>query len=358
MSELGRLKKIHCGAMIGRPPFWRCLLAGVAILASLGIFSCSNEREKNADGSDLVLFGNVDIREVQLAFQDGGRVFRLLVDEGAMVTAGQVLAELDPVRFQLEVERLSAEVSAQGEVLSRLRNGSRPQEIEKAKAGLDAAKASLTEAQLALDRVQILRVTNRISQQELDSAKAKVGTLVAAVHSAEDELSLVVEGPRQEDIKAAEASLQALTASRDLAARRLSDCRLLAPADGVIRSRILEPGSMASAGAPVLTLALTNPLWVRAYVNEPDLGRVRPGMAVQILTDSFPDKVYKGWVGFIASTAEFTPKTVETTELRTKLVYRARVFACDPGHELRLGMPVTVNVETDGQPSPAPSCDH
>jgi len=357
MDQSGQsLNKGNCGTPVRMVPFWRCLLMGVTILAGLGILSCSNDNENNADGSGLVLYGNVDIREVQLAFQDSGRISRLHVDEGAMVKAGQMMAELDPVRFQLEVDRLSAEVGALGEALVRLKNGSRPQEIEKAKAGLDAAKASLTEAQLALDRVQILRVTNRISQQEVDSAKARVETLVAAAHSAKDELSLVVEGPRQEDIKAAEASLQALTAARDLAAQRLKDCRLLAPADGIIRSRILEPGAMASAGTPVLTLALTNPLWVRAYVNEPDLGQVRQGMPVQIRTDSFPDKVYKGWVGFIASTAEFTPKTVETTELRTKLVYRARVFACDPDHELRLGMPVTVIVETSGQPLQTPSC--
>jgi HlyD family secretion protein len=204
----------------------------------------------------------------------------------------------------------------------------------------------LKEARLNFDRKQVLLVTNRISRQEVDSAKARVETLEAAVQSAEDTLSLIAEGPRQEDIRAAEARLQAMTAARNLATRRLTDCRLLAPSAGVIRSRILEPGAMAAAGAPVFTLALTDPLWVRAYVNEPDLGRVREGMVVDIHTDSYPDKTYKGWIGFIASTAEFTPKTVETTELRTKLVYRARVFACDPDRELRLGMPVTVSVDT------------
>ena len=114
---------------------------------------------------------------------------------------------------------------------------------------------------------------------------------------------------------------------------------------------------MASTGAPVLTLALTNPLWVRAYISEPDLGRVREGMPAELHTDSLPGKTYKGWVGFISSTAEFTPKTVETTELRTKLVYRARIFACDPQQELRLGMPVTVTVNTQQNQSPNASCD-
>ncbi|MDD2467596.1 MAG: efflux RND transporter periplasmic adaptor subunit [Desulfobulbus sp.] len=318
--------------------------------------SCSEQNDNRSAGSGLVLYGNVDIREVQLAFQDSGRLARLYVDEGAAVKPGQVMAELDPVRFQLEVDRLTAEVKAQAEVLARLQNGSRPQEVEKAKAGLDSAKASLKEAQLNLDRKQLLLVSNRISQQDIDTAKARVDTLEATVRAAEGELSLVAEGPRQEDILGAQASLQALTAARELAAQRLADSRLLAPAEGVIRNRILESGAMASAGAPVFTLALTSPLWVRAFVNEPDLGRVREGMNVAIHSDSFPATTYQGWVGFISSTAEFTPKTVETSELRTKLVYRARVFACDPNHELRLGMPVTVTVDATQTQSSTHSC--
>ncbi|MGD9949259.1 MAG: efflux RND transporter periplasmic adaptor subunit [Desulfobulbus sp.] len=337
-------------------PIFRCLFVGAAALFNCGLLSCSDQNDNQSDGSALFLYGNVDIREVQLAFQDSGRISRLYVDEGATIKTGQVVAELDPVRFQLEVDRLTAEVNAQAEVLTRLKNGSRTQEIEKAKAGLDSARARLREAQLNQDRVQILRVTNRISQQEVDSAKAKVDTLEAAVRVAQNELSLVVEGPRQEDIQAAQANFQALTSARDLSAQRLHDSRLFAPAEGVIRSRILETGAMASVGSPVFTLALTNPLWVRAYVNEPDLGRIREGMTVEIHTDSFSDKAYNGWIGFISSTAEFTPKTVETTELRTKLVYRARVFACDPNHELRLGMPVTVTVDEKQNQSVAPSC--
>ena len=159
-------------------------------------------------------------------------------------------------------------------------------------------------------------------------------------------MSLAVEGPRKEDIAAAEATLTALQAAQELAGKRLIDTKLLAPSDGSIRNRILEPGAMVSAGTPVLTLALTNPLWVRAYISEPDLGKIQEGMRAELHTDTHHGKVYKGWVGFISSTAEFTPKTVESTELRTKLVYRARIFACDPQKELRLGMPVTVTINT------------
>jgi HlyD family secretion protein len=313
----------------------------IAVLAG-----CSDREEKSGAASVLTLFGTIDIREVQLAFQDIGRIQRLDVDEGAKVRQGQVVAELDPTRYQLEARRLAGEVAAQSQVVDRLQQGSRSQDLEKVKAGVAAAKANLKEAELFLARKQSLLLSNRISQQEIDSARTRVQTLTAALKIAEEEASLAIEGPRKEDVAAAVATLTALQAAKELAEKRLDDTRLLAPADGFIRNRILEPGAMAAAGTPVLTLALINPLWARAYISEPDLGKVQEGMRAELRTDTYPGKVYKGWVGFISSTAEFTPKTVETTELRTKLVYRARIFACDPQQELRLGMPVTVTIHT------------
>lgn len=328
------------------------------IMAALVLSACSDDRRSGDRSAPLTLYGNVDIREVQLAFQDAGRIRALPVDEGARVAAGQVVAELDPTRYQLELQRLNGEVAAQTQVLARLRQGSRPQEVARARAAAASARASLADAATQLARKQQLRTVNRISVQEVDTARTRVETLQANLKAAEEEVSLVVEGPRQEDIAAAEASLAALAAARDLAAQRLEDTRLLAPAAGVIRTRILEPGAMAAPGAPVFTLALTDPLWVRAYISEPDLGLVHEGMRAEVRTDTLPDKTYQGWVGFISSTAEFTPKTVETTELRTKLVYRARIFVCDPQEELRLGMPVTVTLQPGPQPesAPAPSC--
>ena len=325
------------------------------IIAALVLSACSDDRRSGDRSAPLTLYGNVDIREVQLAFQDAGRIRALPVDEGARVAAGQVVAELDPTRYQLELQRLNGEVAAQTQVLARLRQGSRPQEVARARAAAASARASLADAATQLARKQQLRTVNRISVQEVDTARTRVETLQANLKAAEEEVSLVVEGPRQEDIAAAEASLAALAAARDLAAQRLEDTRLLAPAAGVIRTRILEPGAMAAPGAPVFTLALTDPLWVRAYISEPDLGLVHEGMRAEVRTDTLPDKTYQGWVGFISSTAEFTPKTVETTELRTKLVYRARIFVCDPQQELRLGMPVTVTLQPGAPPESVPA---
>ncbi len=339
--------------------FFRNHLLMPPLLAILILITgCSGQDEKKNAVGALTLYGNVDIREVQLAFQDAGRIAYLAVDEGAKVSKGQVVAELDPVRFQMEAGRLSGEVAAQARLVERLKSGSRPQEVEKARAAVASARANLKDAELSLARKQSLQLTNRISAQEVDSARARVQTWQATLKTAEEELSLAIEGPRKEDIATAEANLTALQAVKELAEQRVIDTRLLAPADGFIRNRILEPGAMASAGTPVLTLALTNPLWVRAYISEPDLGRVREGMQAELRTDSLPGKTYKGWVGFISSTAEFTPKTVETTELRTKLVYRARIFACDPQHELRLGMPVTATIDTTkGTSGDSARCD-
>ncbi|MHB1099007.1 MAG: efflux RND transporter periplasmic adaptor subunit, partial [Burkholderiales bacterium] len=140
------------------------------------------------------------------------------------------------------------------------------------------------------------------------------------------------------------AVLKADQAGLSLATIDLGDASLYAPSDGIIRDRILEPGDMASPQKPVYTLALTNPVWVRTYVPESDLGRLKLGMAAQVETDSHPGRKYQGWVGYISPSAEFTPKSVETAELRTSLSYQVRIFVCNPLNELRLGMPATVTI--------------
>jgi len=154
--------------------------------------------------------------------------------------------------------------------------------------------------------------------------------------------------------------LKADEAQLALALEVLKDTELYAPADGIIRNRILEPGDMASPLTPVFTLALNNPVWVRAYAPETALGKLAPGIAADVSTDSYPGKTYPGWIGFISPTAEFTPKNVETPELRTRLVYQVRIYVCNPQDELRLGMPATVSIPLD-QPKPrsghaAPDC--
>ncbi|MHB1706410.1 MAG: efflux RND transporter periplasmic adaptor subunit [Acidithiobacillus sp.] len=296
----------------------------------------------------VTIYGNIDIRQVQAAFDDNGRIRNLRVQEGDRVHKGQLLAELDPVRFQDAVAKGQGQVAAQEQVLARLLAGSRPEEIAAARAEAAAAQATLSNAEITWQRQQALAEQQYIPKQSLDNAAAALKTARANLDRARQTLILAIKGPRKEDIAAARHTLEADRAALSLAQRELVDSKLYAPQDGVVQDRILEPGDMANPQTPVFTLALDNPVWVRAYLPEKSLGQVRLGMKAWIESDSFPGQRFPGWVGFISPTAEFTPKTVETTELRTELVYRVRVYACNPEHRLRLGMPVTVEIPLSG----------
>ena len=331
------------------------LLRIVVVLVVLGAASFLGYRylqQREAPDNVLHLFGNVDIRQIQLAFHDTGRIQRILVQEGQRVQAGELVAELDPVRYEAAVEQARAQVAAQQEVLGRLLAGSRPEEIQEARARVKAAEAALREAEPTHRRTKILAQSQYVSQQQLENAEAALNTARANLDREQQALTLAIKGPRQEDIDAARAQLKAYEAALDKAKDELKDTRLYAPEQAVVQDRILEPGDMASPQTPIFTLALDNPIWIRAYVSEPDLGKIAQGMRAEVRTDSFPNKTYRAWIGFISPTAEFTPKQVETTELRSKLVYRLRVYVCNPQNELRLGMPADVLIPLN-QPKPA-----
>ncbi len=304
----------------------------------------------------LLLYGNVDIRQVQLAFNGNERIAAMLVAEGDRVKAGQLLARLDTQRLEPKAASREAQVRAQREVVARLEAGNRPEEVRKAKADLEAAGADLENAESTYKRVIQLTTQGVDTVQRRDDARAALDVAKAREAAAKEAYDLMVLGPRKEDIAAAKATLQVYEADLALARRELADAQLYAPTNGVIRNRILEPGDMASPQKPVFTLALDDPVWVRAYVPETDLGKVRPGMKAEITTDSFQDKKYAAWIGFVSPTAEFTPKTVETAEVRTKLVYEVRAFVRNPEGELRLGMPAVVTVPLNQpQASAAPN---
>jgi HlyD family secretion protein len=295
----------------------------------------------------------VDIRQVDLAFNAAERITAMFVTEGDRVQTGQLLATLASERLAAKVAQAEAEVAAQRAVVARMEAGSRPEEINQARAELEFAEAQERDAERTLHRQQELARKKLASPQEVDDALAATESAAARVKAADAALVLALAGPRQEDITAAKATLRANEAQLALAQRELMDASLYAPSGGVIRNRILEPGDMASPQKPVYTLALVDPLWVRAYVDEPDLGKIRPGMTARITTDSFPGKIYPAWIGYISPTAEFTPKSVQTSEIRTSLVYQVRVFVCNPQDELRLGMPATVLIDLS-QPAPPP----
>lgn len=322
----------------------KILLLLVIVVLVLGAAAYWLRREQHPTPVALTLYGNIDIRTVDMAFNDAGRIQHIRFEEGSAVRKGQVLAQLDPLRFHDAVNQATGVLAVARQQLAKLEAGSRPQEIAKARAAVASAAATLHNAQITYDRQRALAAAHLLPQQSADNAQQALKNARAGLDSAQQALSLAVQGPRQEDIAAARAQVKADAAALALAQRQLHDTTLIAPAGGVIQTRILEVGDMASPAAPVLTLALNNPVWARAYVPETELGRIAPGMRADILSDSFPGQHFKGWIGFISPTAEFTPKSVQTTDLRTELVYRVRVYACNPQGRLRLGMPVTVQV--------------
>jgi HlyD family secretion protein len=285
------------------------VVVAVLVLAALGYWVFG----RDPDSTQIVLQGNVDLRQVELPFSDSERIAEVLVEEGSAVKSGQVLARLDTGRLLPRVAQAEARVAAQREALRKLRNGARPEEVAQARASLAAAQAEAANASSQLQRLKSISDESKgraISPQDLEAAVAAARMSEAQAESSRKALELTVAGPRQEDIDQAKAQLDAAEADFAL---------------------------------------LTTPKWVRAYLSEVELSRVALGAPAQVTMDSAPDAPLHGKVGFISSTAEFTPKTVQTEELRTSLVYEIRVFVDDPQDRLRLGMPATVTI------TPAPS---
>jgi membrane fusion protein PltH len=303
-----------------------------------------------ADGhhssGEVVLYGNVDLRQADVPFNASERVTEVLVQEGDHVKSGQVMARLDPTRMQPQVAKAEADVAAEQQVVNRLHAGSRPEEIAQARANVLSAEADSANAHRQYDRLVDLSHSTSgraVSQQDLDSARAALDVAQAKLAVNRKALDLQVAGPRKEEIAQAEAQLRSDEAQLALLRRQLQDMELHAPLDGVIRSRLVEPGEIASPQKAAFTMAIINPKWIRAYVSERDLHSVREGLPASVATDGFPQP-FSGWVGFISPIAEFTPKTVQTEELRSSLVYEIRVFVRDPDDRLRLGMPATVHL--------------
>jgi len=320
------------------------LIVMVIVVAAGGAGAYYRYWRMPAPSDHLTLYGNIDIREVNLAFNVDGRIKRMLAEEGDGVNEGQLLAVLDDSRYQDATAAARAAVASQKAIVARLATGSRPEEIAQARANVEAAEGSWRAARATLERQRKLALDRYTSQQALDEAQAAMREAQGRLDALKQELALAVAGPRAEDIAEAEAHLSAAEADLSLALNKLDDTRLLAASAGTVLTRIQEPGAVILGNTPVYTLALTDPVWVRTYVSEPDLGHVVPGMRAEIITDSAPDMIYEGWVGFISPTAEFTPKAVQTTEIRTSLVYRVRVFVQNADHGLRQGMPVTVRL--------------
>lgn len=324
------------------------ILLAVVIIASGAFYFYTSSKKVDAG---IILYGNVDLRQVTLAFNGSDRIRDLYVEEGDQVKPGQVLGILDVRELQLSIDKIKAQIEAQESALLKLQNGSRPEELAQLQARLAAADANAEYARLQAERTNSAFATSAgrsVSVQDRDAASAEYRTAGANAEEAREAYKLAVEGPRAEDIAEAAAQLKALRADLALKEFSLSQAQLIAPVAGVIRSRLAEPGDMATPQKPVLLLAVEQTKWVRAYLAEPQLGKVKPGMAAEVVIDSFPNSPLKGQVGFISSVAEFTPKTVQTEDLRTSLLYEVRIQVKDTDNILRMGMPATVRIGAAG----------
>ncbi|MGZ0655914.1 efflux RND transporter periplasmic adaptor subunit [Coraliomargarita sp. W4R72] len=290
------------------------------------------------------IYGSVEIRTARLAFNESEIVDQVLVDEGDTVKTGQVLAKLKSQRLEAQRTAALAQRDAQAAVLQRLQNGARAQEVAAAEAQVVAGEVRLENAKKDYVRMKETVASGGISKQAFDSSEATMNEAEADLHVLQQNLSLVQAGPRDEEIAQAQATLAALNAEVDLLSIRLADTTLHAPANGTVESRLIEAGEMTGPSSTAFVVALNDRKWVRAYLPEPQLSRLKPGDTVYVSCDAWPDERFEGQVGFISSVAEFTPKIVQTEELRTKLVYEVRIWLDDAKDQLRLGVPVTVDI--------------
>lgn len=319
-------------------------------LAALILAGC----QPAAPDGPLVLSGNLELVDAQLSFKYPGRVVERLVDEGRRVKAGQLVARLDDSEQVHEVALRRAELAAAQALLAELEAGSRPQEIAAAEAVLRSAQAERERAELEFNRQRELLQRNAIPARDFEAARAQLRVAEARVAEARERSRLVQAGPRPETIRQARARTEQASAALALAQTRLDQTRLVSTLDGVVLSHHAEAGEFVAAGTPVVTVADTVHMWVRAYLNEPDLGRLRLGQKVTVRTDAAVNRTHEGTVAFISSEAEFTPKTVQTTKERVRLVYRVKIDVLNPRDELKTGMPADVIVPVEAE-SAAPT---
>ena len=376
--------------------------AGAGVYAYRGM-------NRQTDGR-IVVSGNIDLTEVNIAFKTAGRLVERNVDEGDPVKAGQVVARLDrdqliaqreresaamasaesqlaeavtslewqKANLAADIEQKKADLASNEARLAELKNGSRPQEKQDSKAVVTAAQAELQLARRDWDRAQTLYKNDDISTAQYDQFRNRWESATATLNSLQQRESLVLAGPREEVIRAQEQQVERARAAlkiaqanvlemkrreQEVTTRRtqiaaskanlalidsqLADTIAISPVDGVVLVKAADVGEVLAPGTTVVTVGDIDHPWLRGYVNETDLGKVKLGSKAKVTTDSYPGKTYQGRVTFIASEAEFTPKQIQTEQERVKLVYRIKIELENPRHELKLNMPADAQIVLD-----------
>jgi HlyD family secretion protein len=379
----------------------------IPVLVFAGAYVLISKRSGKNPANSIAVSGNIELTEVNIAFKTAGKLIERTVDEGDVVKKGQVIARLDQDQLLAQRDRETAALNsalsqfAQAETslawqkenwsadleqrkadmgsyqarLEELKNGSRPQEKQEAKAAVESAQAEYERAKRDWDRAQTLHKNDDISTAQYDQYRSRWEGAEAALKQVKERQALVLAGPRDEQIQAASSQVQRARASvrmadsnsleikrreQELVFRRseiarakanlalieaqIADTVAVSPVDGVVLVKAADVGEILAAGTTVVTIGDIDHPWLRAYINETDLGRVKLGTKAKIATDSYPGKVYEGRVSFIASEAEFTPKQIQTKEERVKLVYRIKIDLDNPRRELKSNMPADAEI--------------
>lgn len=324
----------------------RSTWTGICSLAlTLMLGGCNLPWVGEKDNAHILLSGTIEARETELSFQVRGRIADLGVDEGDDVTADTLVARLDPRDYQLAVDQAQGQLDAAHATLAELEAGTRKQDLEVAKATLARAKAQRDYSQSEVARTTRLAKQHLASQEQLDQARLALDVAEASVEEARQQLDLLQEGPRKEDIDHARAQYASAAAALKIAQQNLAYTRLQSKVTGVVSVRMAEAGEVVAAGQPVFKVEEMSRPWVRTYLPETQLVRVKLGQPAQVRVDGLPDKVFQGKLAYISPQAEFTPKTVQTQQLRVDLVYRVKVQVDNSQGLLKLGMPADVTFQ-------------
>jgi HlyD family secretion protein len=388
----------------------RILILIVVVLAAGGVYFFYSKHTGRKSENGILVSGNIELTEVNIAFKTAGRLIERTVDEGDAVKKGQLIARLDSdqllaqrqreeaalqsatallaqaqtsLAWQKEnlaadLEQREADLNSYKARLQELKNGSRPQEIQESKAAVDSAQAEYDRARKDWERGQTLYKNDDISTAQYDQYRSRWEGAEAALKQSRERQALVLAGPRDEQIEAASAQVQRANAALKMAksnsleikrreqeipvrqaeiARakanlalidtQLADTVAVSPVDGVVLVKSADVGEVLAAGTTIVTVGDIDHPWLRAYINETDLGKVKLGKKAKVTTDSYHGKTYSGRVSFISSEAEFTPKQIQTQEERVKLVYRIKIDLDNPQHELKSNMPADAEIQLE-----------
>jgi HlyD family secretion protein len=324
------------------------IMLGALVLMAAGYLYVRTAANQASDSS-LRISGNIEAHESVVSFKVQGRIMELPVQEGQYVKQGDLLARLDDDDYRQQVSVDEATVGMRKAELELSVAGSRVQEIQVAKQTLIDARADLELKRAEFRRRQELLAEQGVSDEDIDRAASQLKRAQATYERAKQTYDQVVEGTRKEEVAVRRANLGSAREALQMSRLKLNYTVLSAPVSGVVLVRQAELGEVVSAGTPVVTIADVDHLWMRGYLNETDLGRVKWGQSATIHTDTFSDKIYQGRVSFISSQAEFTPKSVETHKERVTLVYRIKIDLDNPNHELKPGMPAEAVIDAPPQ---------